>query len=456
MSAPTVTILFEGRPLACRPDQTLAAALWNHGIRVLSRSPKYGRPRGVTCARGHCTGCLVRVDGVPNVRACRTVVRDGMRVERQDSGAWYGPALQKVLSAGGDLFPVGFYYRWFTRPPAVSRLFLRSLRPLAGIGRLPDPARWSPAADVPPPEDLGEVPLLVAGSGPAGLRAAVAAAQAGTAVTLVDAVDRPGGHRRLALDAVAERRPGLLAKLPPLAAWRDGLARLAADARDAGVAFRGGCRVVGAWPSGHLLLRERAADGERLLQVHAGRLVWAAGAFDRTPLFDDADRPGVVGPRAVYRLLGRDGLDVDGAAAVVWGDGPDAWLSAALLAAAGARVTLAPDGDADPALLAAAQRLGWTLHTGCRPARAVSRGGALAALELAGAGATVRVPCDLAVVAAPGVPAYDVPQQMGAELVLDPSRGGYVPRDPDGTPGLAVTGEAAGEPPAALLQEVTA
>jgi len=452
VSAPTVTILFEGRPLACPAGQTLAAALWNHGIRVLSRSPKYGRPRGVTCARGQCTACLVRVDGVPNVRACRTPVRDGMRVERQDTGAWYGPPLQRTLAAAGDLFPVGFYYKWFTRPPALSRLFLRSLRPLAGVGRLPEPARWAPADDRPAPRDLGRLPVLVVGAGPAGLQAAAAAARDGAAVTLVDEVDRPGGHRRLALDTVAERRPELLDALPPLARWRDHLASLARDAGTAAVSFLGDTRVVGAWPPGVLLLR---GPDEGLLQVRPERVVWAAGAFDRRPLFDDADRPGVLGPRALYRLLGRDGLDVAGARAVVWGDGPDLWLAAALLAAGGAAVTVAAAPGTDPTWLPAAGRLGWTLHTGCRPARAVARRDTVAALELTAGAATVSVPCDLAVICAPGVPAYDVPYQLGADLVLDPERGGYVPRDPGARAPLVVAGEAAGRSPGELLPEVT-
>jgi len=437
----TVTIVFEGRPLACRAGQTVAAALWEHGIRVLSRSPKYGRPRGVSCARGHCTHCLMRIDGVPNVRACRTEVRDGMRVERQDTGAFYGPALQKVMETAGDLFPVGFYYKWFTRPPAVSRLFLGGLRPLTGVGRLPEAKHWAGDTDASPPRDLGRVATVVVGAGASGLAAAGEAASGGE-VLLVDEIDRVGGQRRLALDAIAAGDAGLIDALPPLAALRDRLDDLAAVAGRDEVTFLGETRVVGAWQPDLLLLRDR--DG--LLQVRAERIVWAAGCFDRVPLFDDADRPGVLGPRGLYRLLGRDGLRVAGTGSVVWGDGIDLWLAAALLAAGGARVTLAPAGEVDADLLAVAQRRGWSLHTGCRPIRAHAEHGALAAVSFACGGADVRVPCELAVAAERGVPAYDVPYQLGAELVLDPGRGGYVPREPRGHPRIAVVGEAAGAP----------
>ncbi|NTV03982.1 (2Fe-2S)-binding protein [bacterium] len=155
MADPAVTILFEGQPLACRPGQSVAAALWDHGVKVLSHSPKYGRPRGASCARGHCMGCLMRIDGVPNVRACNAPVREGQRVERQDAGAVYGRPMQAALANTGHLLPVGFYYKWFTKPTAVAKLFMRAIRPVAGIGRLPDEAAWRGAPPPPRSRDLG-------------------------------------------------------------------------------------------------------------------------------------------------------------------------------------------------------------------------------------------------------------------------------------------------------------
>ena len=64
-------------------------------------------------------------------------MREGLEVERQDAGAFYAAPMQKMLSAGHAFFPVGFYYKWFTKPPAMSRFFLDRIRPLTGIGRLP-------------------------------------------------------------------------------------------------------------------------------------------------------------------------------------------------------------------------------------------------------------------------------------------------------------------------------
>ena len=65
-----VSFEFEGRPIEAYEGDTVASALHASGIRTLSRSFKYHRPRGLFCVSGRCPNCLVTVDGVPNVRAC--------------------------------------------------------------------------------------------------------------------------------------------------------------------------------------------------------------------------------------------------------------------------------------------------------------------------------------------------------------------------------------------------
>ena len=75
-----VTFTFAGRAVEARAGDTIAMALWAAGTTVLRRSSGDGAPRGVLCNMGICYECLVVVDGV-TVRACTTLVRDGMRVE---------------------------------------------------------------------------------------------------------------------------------------------------------------------------------------------------------------------------------------------------------------------------------------------------------------------------------------------------------------------------------------
>lgn len=79
----TITIYFEDRPIAAREGEPIAAALAAAGIRVHRTTEKTHEPRGVYCAMGRCTDCMMIVDGEPNVRTCITPVRDGMRVQVQ-------------------------------------------------------------------------------------------------------------------------------------------------------------------------------------------------------------------------------------------------------------------------------------------------------------------------------------------------------------------------------------
>ena len=69
--------------------ESIAAALFASGRRFTRWTARTGEPRGYFCGMGVCQDCLVTVDGLPNVRACVTPVRDGMRVESQRGlGDW--------------------------------------------------------------------------------------------------------------------------------------------------------------------------------------------------------------------------------------------------------------------------------------------------------------------------------------------------------------------------------
>jgi len=79
-----VTIYYGDRPIEALESEPIAAALINAGIRAFRKTPKLGTPRGIFCAIGRCTDCMMTVDGKPNVRTCITLVRDGMHVEFQE------------------------------------------------------------------------------------------------------------------------------------------------------------------------------------------------------------------------------------------------------------------------------------------------------------------------------------------------------------------------------------
>ena len=84
--AKTVRIELDGKPVDAFEGETIAAALLAEGKRVLNTT-KSGSTRGIYCGMGLCQGCLMTVDGAPNVQACQTLVKPGLKVEtQQDCG----------------------------------------------------------------------------------------------------------------------------------------------------------------------------------------------------------------------------------------------------------------------------------------------------------------------------------------------------------------------------------
>ncbi len=82
-TVPYVTIYFDGEPIVARQGEMVAAALYSAGVRTFRYTPKRNEPRGVFCAIGRCTDCMMTVNGIPNTRTCITPVQAGMRIETQ-------------------------------------------------------------------------------------------------------------------------------------------------------------------------------------------------------------------------------------------------------------------------------------------------------------------------------------------------------------------------------------
>ncbi|MDA0747690.1 MAG: 2Fe-2S iron-sulfur cluster-binding protein, partial [bacterium] len=187
----TLSFTFNDRVYQAHPGDTVGSALAAAGLRVLSRSFKYHRPRGLMCCAGQCPNCLVQIGDEPNVRSCMHPVEEGMAVRSQN--AW--PSLERdalsITGLAGPLMPVGFYYKTFIRPRALWPVYEHVLRNAAGLGKV----------------DFSSIPggfdkqylhggVAVVGAGPAGLSAALAAAEQGAQVLLFDENSEPGGHLR--------------------------------------------------------------------------------------------------------------------------------------------------------------------------------------------------------------------------------------------------------------------
>jgi sarcosine oxidase, subunit alpha len=288
-----VTVDLDGQPVRAHLGEPVAVALFASGIRLLARSPKYHRPRGLFCASGHCASCLVRVDGRPNLRSCMIPARAGLRCDRQN--AFPDPELD-LLRAADWLFPRGMdHHELLTGNRLANEVFVKVVRQMGGSGTLPDQA----PEELPPIQDE-TVDLCVVGAGPAGLAAARAAAQRrpGLNVLVVDDQDRPGGS------LLAE--PGGCARA----------AEMAGAASALGVRFWASAGAIAYFPED--LVARPASDGppgllaisrvDGLARVSARRFLYATGAYDQNLPLPDCDRPGVLAARAAGRLAFRWGI----------------------------------------------------------------------------------------------------------------------------------------------------
>ncbi len=272
-----VELRIDGARIVACEGEPLAAALVAAGVTTIARSPKFHRPRGASCMRGGCDGCVVRVDGVPNVMGCLEPCREGMVVETQNR---MGTREFDLLRANDWFFPSGMnHHEVFIGVPGAEPFLRHFARRISGLGHLPD----EPLAVVQGARRAADV--VVVGGGAAGLAAAIAFAERGRKVELVD--EHP-----------------TLAHVPELHAGED--ARLAAallaraqELTDAGaVALRPRRKAVGVFSG--LLLVEGPGAAEVL---EPARTILATGAHDGPAVFEGNDLPGVYSLRAARRLL---------------------------------------------------------------------------------------------------------------------------------------------------------
>ncbi len=273
---------FEGRDYVAFPGDAVSSALWASGVRTLGRSFKYHRPRGILSMANHDVNVMVQDGQRHNVRGDVVPVRDGMDLSAVNT--WGGVASDRVrfLDRLSPFLPVGFYYkafyskRWF---PMWERMF----RAITGLGRLDTN---TPHIHTPKRYDFCDV--LVIGGGPSGLSAALAAADAGATVALVDENTHAGGSGLYQLGGDAARREatrGLLAK-----ARQHQRIRI----------FEG--TLAAAWYADQWV---PLVDADKMTKMRAGATVMASGAFEQPTVFRNNDLPGVMLGSAMQRLIYR-------------------------------------------------------------------------------------------------------------------------------------------------------
>jgi len=307
-----VTIFFDGRALPARAGEQLSAALLRAGILATTRSPKFRRPRGAYCLRGECGSCQVRIDGEPNLRACTTLVRDGLRVEAQNT---WGPAGLDPTPLVDTIFRKGFdHHHLMVRPRIANAMMQRIARTMTGFGELPDATSTAPAsAEEHRPE------VLIIGAGSAGRAAATALEAAGIDLLTIDR------HDRRTLEITAGDLPaGLLCDVGIFAAYR-----------------HEGLWAAAAAPS---------QESSRIHIVRPKHVILATGSRDPMLPIANNDLPGVVSARGLVHLLRRGAMKLE-AKVIVVGEGEHAQaladeLDAQLVAAQHVRrITGADAGD---------------------------------------------------------------------------------------------------------------
>src|ERR1700722_16266669 len=175
---------FDGRPYVGFVGDSIASALLANGVRIVGRSFKYHRPRGVWGAWTEEPNAIVDVtrEGktTPNLRATTEALENDMAVRSVNATPTAASDRAGLIDRLAPVLPAGFYYKTFLWPRWET--FEGSIRAMAGLGRV-DPDNRPPADN---PQIHARCDLLFIGAGPAGLAAAADAARAGRTVFLLD------------------------------------------------------------------------------------------------------------------------------------------------------------------------------------------------------------------------------------------------------------------------------
>ena len=302
--ADLITFTFNGRVLQGFRGDTLASALLANDIKIVGRSFKYARPRGIVAAGVEEPNAILQVGStastqVPNVRATEQALYEGLACRTTNgwpSVEW--DALSVFGKLAGKLMPPGFYYKtlMFSRPfwHAAEQV----IRKMAGIGYAPTE---------PDPEIYDKInrhcDLLIIGAGPAGLAAAHVAMASGARIIIVDENPTPGGWLRFSDDLI---------DAAPALAWVEVIQEALMAAPNVELLLR--TTATGLHDGNFITAVERCRNHlepcvtqglprQRMHRIRAREVVLASGAHERPLVYANNDVPGCMLAGAVSSYL---------------------------------------------------------------------------------------------------------------------------------------------------------
>jgi sarcosine oxidase subunit alpha len=413
-----LTFEYEGQQVQGYEGDTISSALWANGIKVLGRSFKYHRARGLLSFANHDVNALMTDGEDTNIRADVWPVSNGMKLEAVNTDGGVIKDRNKYIDYLSPFLPVGFYYKTFFKPKRLFPFWEDKIRKAAGLGKV----NFNYPRHI-KPKRHAHCDVLIIGAGASGLSAALEAAEQGFSVILVDENRQIGGS--LSYDLAGEQTATDTLNTLQAAVESNPNIRVISDA------------YAGGYYGDHLV---PVVEKSGITKVRAQTVIVAAGVFEQPPVFRYNDLPGVMLGSAAQRLVHRYAVKPFNKGVIVTAN-DHGYRTALDLASVGVDVIAVIDMRHAGAAQDITQKVkdkGIAIHKGSCIYEAVAAGDKLGVKEVVvcpydettaegDTSRSVRLACDGVAMSAGWAPAAALLYQAGTKMRYDDSIQQFVP-----------------------------